>query len=182
MRVTQRVKAVADRLGKHPATVWRWIQRGCDIDSEQSINQFLEGNHHKRKGPRKHNPNTIRKRKRVSQVEPLTRRPPIFIRLNSGPWAGGVPRQLWQGWRKSKSVLIRDSCGPSNTATIRDQGVRNFICDRAKYYVDWIWRSRSQGVAKMSRFRSSWSNRSQRRSLDGFAPRSCNSFRLNPPL
>jgi hypothetical protein len=68
--LTQRVKTVADRLGKHPATVWRWIQRGCDIDSEQSINQFLEGNHRKGKGPRQHHPKTIRKPKWVSRVEP----------------------------------------------------------------------------------------------------------------
>jgi hypothetical protein len=40
---TLRVNQVADRLGKHPATVWRWIARGCDIDSEDSIQQFLSG-------------------------------------------------------------------------------------------------------------------------------------------
>jgi hypothetical protein len=45
---TLRVNQVADRLGKHPATVWRWIQRGCDIDSEDSIQQFLSGNKRRR--------------------------------------------------------------------------------------------------------------------------------------
>src|SRR5271165_952874 len=40
---TLRVNQVADRLGKHPATVWRWVARGCDIDSEDSIQQFLSG-------------------------------------------------------------------------------------------------------------------------------------------
>jgi hypothetical protein len=40
---TLRVNQVADRVGKHPATVWRWIARGCDIDSEDSIQQFLSG-------------------------------------------------------------------------------------------------------------------------------------------
>jgi hypothetical protein len=39
---TLEVKSVADRLGKHPATVWRWIAGGCDISSEQTINQFLQ--------------------------------------------------------------------------------------------------------------------------------------------
>jgi hypothetical protein len=69
MRVTERVNAVADRLGKHPATIWRWIQRGCDIDSEQSINRFWDGNHRKRKGLRQQNPKRIRKPKRVSEVK-----------------------------------------------------------------------------------------------------------------
>jgi hypothetical protein len=40
---TLRVNQVADRLGKHPATIWRWVARGCDIDSEDSIQQFLLG-------------------------------------------------------------------------------------------------------------------------------------------
>jgi len=40
---TVRVKQVADRLGKHPATIWRWVARGCDIDDENSIQQFLLG-------------------------------------------------------------------------------------------------------------------------------------------
>jgi hypothetical protein len=45
---TLQVKSVADRLGKHPATVWRWIARGCDIDSEDSIQQFLSSDKRRR--------------------------------------------------------------------------------------------------------------------------------------
>jgi hypothetical protein len=55
---TLQVKSLADRLGKHPATVWRWIQRGCNIDSEDSIQQFLSGK------KRRRNPNTVRKPKK----------------------------------------------------------------------------------------------------------------------
>jgi hypothetical protein len=40
---TVRVKAVADRLGKHPATIFRWIKLGLDINSENSIQQFSSG-------------------------------------------------------------------------------------------------------------------------------------------
>jgi predicted DNA-binding transcriptional regulator AlpA len=41
---TLRVNQVADRLGKHPATIWRWVKRGyIDIDDENSIQQFLLG-------------------------------------------------------------------------------------------------------------------------------------------
>jgi hypothetical protein len=40
---TLRVNQVADRLGKHPATVWRWVAQGCDVISEDSIQEFLSG-------------------------------------------------------------------------------------------------------------------------------------------
>jgi hypothetical protein len=56
---TQQVKALADRLGKHPATVWRWVARGCDIDSTDSVQQFSSG----KKRRRNPHPNTIRKPK-----------------------------------------------------------------------------------------------------------------------
>ena len=52
------VKSVADRLRKHPATVWRWIARGCDINSEDSIQQFLSGK------KRRRNQNTVQKSKK----------------------------------------------------------------------------------------------------------------------
>jgi hypothetical protein len=45
---TLRVNQVADRLRKHPATIWRWVARGCDIDSEESIQQFLSGDKRRR--------------------------------------------------------------------------------------------------------------------------------------
>jgi len=63
---TLRVNQVADRLGKHPATVWRWIARGCDIDSEDSIQQFLSGK------KRRRNLNTVRKpKKRNTSAAPV---------------------------------------------------------------------------------------------------------------
>jgi hypothetical protein len=42
------VDSVADRLGKHPATIWRWIARGCDIRNEASIQEFLRGKKRRR--------------------------------------------------------------------------------------------------------------------------------------
>jgi hypothetical protein len=64
MRVTQQVNALADRLGKHPATIFRWLKLGLDIDSETSIQEFLQG----KKRKRNPHPNTIRKPK--AQVGP----------------------------------------------------------------------------------------------------------------
>jgi hypothetical protein len=55
---TVRVNQLADRLGKHPSTVWRWVARGCDIGSEDSIQQFLSGK------KRKQNLNTVQKPKK----------------------------------------------------------------------------------------------------------------------
>jgi hypothetical protein len=63
---TLRVNQVADRLGKHPATVWRWVARGCDIDSEDSIQQFLSG------------------KKRRQNVEPKPIREPITKSAETG--------------------------------------------------------------------------------------------------
>ena len=60
---TVRVKAVADRLGKHPATIFRWIKLGLDINSENSIQQFSSGK------KRRQHPKTIREPKGVSEVE-----------------------------------------------------------------------------------------------------------------
>ena len=54
---TLRVKQLADRLGRHPATIFRWLKLGMDINSEDSIQQFLLGN----KRRRNLHPNTIRK-------------------------------------------------------------------------------------------------------------------------
>jgi hypothetical protein len=48
------VNEVASRVGRHPATVWRAIRRGCDIRSEESIQEFLQGN------KRRQHPNTVR--------------------------------------------------------------------------------------------------------------------------
>jgi hypothetical protein len=45
---TQQVNALADRLGKHPATIFRWLNLGLDIDSETSIQEFLQGKKRKR--------------------------------------------------------------------------------------------------------------------------------------
>jgi hypothetical protein len=63
------VSEVASRVGRHPATVWRAIRRGCDIRSEASIQEFLQGN------KRRQNPNTVRKPKNgipppVKDLEP----------------------------------------------------------------------------------------------------------------
>jgi hypothetical protein len=55
---TLRVNQLADRLGKHPATIFRWLKLGLDIDSEDSIQQFLSGKERRR------NPNTVRKSKK----------------------------------------------------------------------------------------------------------------------
>jgi hypothetical protein len=45
---TQQVRALANRLNKHPATIFRWLNRGLDIDSEASIQEFLQGKKRKR--------------------------------------------------------------------------------------------------------------------------------------
>jgi hypothetical protein len=52
---TLRVKQLADRLGKHLATIFRWLNQGLDLDSEDSIQQFLSGK------KRRRNPNAVRK-------------------------------------------------------------------------------------------------------------------------
>src|SRR6185312_2784041 len=44
-------------LRKHPATIFRWLKLGLDINSEDSIEEFLSGKKRKRA------PNTIRKPK-----------------------------------------------------------------------------------------------------------------------
>jgi hypothetical protein len=93
---TLRVNQVADRLGKHPATIWRWVARGCDIDDENSIQQFLLGK--RRQNP---HPNTIREpttesvengTKLVDEPEPdlnsVTKACPGD--LGSGPSVGSV--------------------------------------------------------------------------------------------
>ncbi len=49
------VSEVANRIGRHPSTIWRWIARRCNIESEASIQEFLQGN------KRRQNSNTIRK-------------------------------------------------------------------------------------------------------------------------
>jgi hypothetical protein len=46
-------------LGKHPATIFRWLNLGLDIDSEASIQEFLRG----KKCRRNPHPNPIRKPK-----------------------------------------------------------------------------------------------------------------------
>jgi hypothetical protein len=56
---TQQVKALAVRLRKHPATIFRWLKLGLDIDSEDSIEEFLSG----KKRRRNPHPTTIRKPK-----------------------------------------------------------------------------------------------------------------------
>jgi hypothetical protein len=52
---TLRVKQVADRLKRHPATIFRWINLGLDIYSEDSIHQFSLGK------KRSQSPNLLRK-------------------------------------------------------------------------------------------------------------------------
>jgi hypothetical protein len=61
---TQQVNALADRLGKHPATIFRWLKLGLEIDSETSIQEFLQG----KKRRRSPHPNTIRKPKKENQI------------------------------------------------------------------------------------------------------------------
>jgi hypothetical protein len=43
MRVTQQVNELASRLRRHPSTIFSWLARGLDIDSETSIQEFLQG-------------------------------------------------------------------------------------------------------------------------------------------
>jgi hypothetical protein len=64
---TQQVNALADRLGKHPATIFRWLNLGLDIDSEASIQEFLKG----KKRKRNPHPNTIRKPKAQATPAPV---------------------------------------------------------------------------------------------------------------
>jgi hypothetical protein len=45
---TRQVGALADRLNKHPATIFRWLNRGLDINSEASIQEFLQGKKRRR--------------------------------------------------------------------------------------------------------------------------------------
>ena len=56
---TQQVNALADHLGKHPATVFRWLNLGLHINSETSIQEFLQGKERKRNP----HPNRIREPK-----------------------------------------------------------------------------------------------------------------------
>jgi hypothetical protein len=44
MKKTLKVESVAARIGVHPSTVFRWLARGCNIDDESSIEEFLSGN------------------------------------------------------------------------------------------------------------------------------------------
>jgi hypothetical protein len=70
---TQQVKALANRLGKHPATIFRWLKLGLDIDSETSIQEFLSG----KKRKRNPHPNTIRKPKAQAPAPDLDSAPDL---------------------------------------------------------------------------------------------------------
>jgi hypothetical protein len=61
---TQQVNALADHLGKHPATVFRWLNLGLHINSETSIQEFLQGKERKRNP----HPNRIREPKTQAPV------------------------------------------------------------------------------------------------------------------
>jgi hypothetical protein len=75
---TQQVNALADRLGKHPATIFRWLKLGLEIDSETSIQEFLQGK------KRRLNPNIIRKPK--TQVpDPAPALEPDLSLMELGP-------------------------------------------------------------------------------------------------
>lgn len=39
----QKVKELAARIKKGERTIWRWLQQGLDITSEESVRQFVEG-------------------------------------------------------------------------------------------------------------------------------------------
>jgi hypothetical protein len=66
MKTTTRVQQLADRLGVHQSTIFRWILLGLDISSEQSVNQFLESK------KRRRNLNTVQKSKgRNTSAEPV---------------------------------------------------------------------------------------------------------------
>jgi hypothetical protein len=66
------VNSVAARINKHPATVWRWIARGCDIRNEASVEEFLRG----KKRKRNPHPNTIPKPKARAIPGPAAANPP----------------------------------------------------------------------------------------------------------
>lgn len=55
---TLRVKQVADRLGVHQSTIFRWILLGLDISSEEKIDQFLQGKKRRRNPNTSHQPKT----------------------------------------------------------------------------------------------------------------------------